>query len=418
MKIDLKFFENSKKDNELKIITNKNIKIGLNIYNMDNYTLMLNMSKINNLSKVYNNINRINLVFDKDMNENKINMLISKLSDIFYKYNNLATEIKLYNIYDENMNLMKELEIYKDIVMDPNKNPISYLEYIKSRVPKSYNINIFDLSKNNNFPLSKAVGLGSKYPSFFVHIYPKKNINKKNIYLIGKAVTFDSGGLNIKSNDMYEMKIDMTGSAIIVSILNLLHQSNNDNCNYHLILPIVENMISNNAVRPGSVVKSMNNVKIEIIDTDAEGRLCLVDALEYIQMELIHNKDNLIIDIATLTGNTMSISSGISSLIMSNKLGEEYVDDIMQIGEEIGEYLDYLKIRKEYLTNLTSKVADIKNICYSIKADCVLAGSFLNYFVSDKIPWIHIDVGVSTFINNMANSYGINLLYEFLKKMK
>ena len=214
----------------------------------------------------------------------------------------------------------------------------------------------------------------------------------------------------------------MIGSAIIISVLNLLVASEFDTkYNIHLLIPIVENMIGNTAIRPGMVVQTSNGKTVEIINTDAEGRLCLVDAINYVNLVLIKHKNPnncLIIDIATLTGNTDSITSGISALSMCNDKAHEYNDELIYLGERIGEYVDFLKIRKEYLDMLKSSIADIKNVNYDIKAGCVLGGTFLHYFVNDIIPWIHLDVASAAIDNEKVLSYGINLLYEFIKNLK
>jgi leucyl aminopeptidase len=340
---------------------------------------------------------------------------------MLYTYKN-TKQINLHNVSQESIALMNELNIYKCIVMDPNKNPDTYLKYVKLRIPNNYDITVFNVRSTNKFPLTNAVGLGSKYNAYFVHISPKiEKKNNKNIFLVGKAITYDSGGMNIKSQHMEDMKVDMTGSAIIISVLNLLNKFNYDyKYNIHLIIPIVENMISNNAIRPGYVVTTMNNVQVEIVNTDAEGRLCLADGLEYIQKKLLYNKDLskcLIIDIATLTGNTVSISNGLSSIVMFNNKGSSYIKKLSEIGEYIGEYIDILKIRCEYIDCLNSKVADIKNWSPEIKAGCVLAGAFLNYFVKKSIPWIHIDLCKDAYSNEIAQSHGVNLLFEFLKNI-
>jgi leucyl aminopeptidase len=315
---------------------------------------------------------------------------------------------------------MNELTIYKNIVMDPNKDPDTYLEFIKSKVPLKYNIEVTKLSNNQIFPLTYNIGLGSNYNSYFVYIKPKNsNPIKKDVFLVGKAVTFDAGGLNIKLTNLEEMKIDMTGSAIILSVLRILCENNLDsNINLHLLIPIVENMISSKSLKPGSIIETMGKKTVEVVNTDAEGRLCIVDCIDWINLHLIKDPSNsIILDIATLTGNTQHITSGISSIIMSNDLGENYVNTLINIGEETGEYLDYLKIRKEYLEMLKTPIADIKNINLEEKAGCVIGGTFIYYFTNPHIPWIHIDLGVTTFINSFVISYGINLVYEFLKQL-
>jgi leucyl aminopeptidase len=318
---------------------------------------------------------------------------------------------------------MDELYLYKNIIMDPNKNPLTYLKYVKSRVPKNYKCKHFNINKSNLFPLSKAVGIGSIYDSYFIHIHPKKiDAKKKSIYLIGKGVCFDSGGMNLKIGDFSDMKIDMTGSALIISVLNLLVKNNLDKkYNIHILSSLVENMISNTATKPGMVIEALNGKTVEIINTDAEGRLCLVDGINYVNKFLLKKQDSyhnaIIIDIATLTGNAHYITSSISSLVMFNDKGYKFINKLNDIGEAIGEYIDYLKIRKEYNSFLSSTVADIKNINLNIKADCILAGTFLSYFVDKKIPWLHIDLGDIIYTKSTVLSYGIYLLYEFIKQL-
>jgi len=306
--------------------------------------------------------------------------------------------------------------------MDPNKNPETYLGYIKSRVPKNYNIDIHNLKEFNKFPLTKAVGIGSSYNTYFVHIKPKtEKPDKKTIFLVGKSITYDSGGLNLKKKYMEEMKTDMAGSAIVTSVLNILALSNNDQHNIHLLIPIAENMIGNTSTRPGQVVKSYNSKMVEIVDTDAEGRLCLADCLEYINKDLLNDKDPnncLIIDIATLTGNAITITNEVASITLCNEKGEVYKNKLVGIGEKIGEYLEYLKLRPEYLDFLKSPVGDIKNLNHDVKAaGCIIGGTFLHYFATDKIPWIHLDIAPSAYIKEKSMSYGVNLLVEFIKQL-
>jgi leucyl aminopeptidase len=279
---------------------------------------------------------------------------------------------------------------------------------------------VFTIKDNNKmFPLTAAVGKGSSFNSYFVHIYPTKN--SKNTYiLIGKAVTYDSGGLNLKMQKMEEMKTDMTGSAILLSVLKLLNKNEHDNDSIHLLFPIVENMIGNNAIRPGVVVASLNNITVEITDTDAEGRLCIADALEYFTNYIkpkIDIKNTVLLDIATLTGNVANITGGLGGIIFCNNKGLVIKDKLIKIGNNIGEYLDFLHIRDEYKEFLKSSVADISNHNKDFKGGSVYAATFLNHFCDETIPWIHIDIGCTSFHNNCANSYGIYLLYQFIKKL-
>jgi leucyl aminopeptidase len=140
-----------------------------------------------------------------------------------------------------------------------------------------------------------------------------------------------------------------------------------------------------------------------------------------INKDLLKDKDPnncLIIDIATLTGNAVQITAEVASILMCNYKGELYKNKLVEIGENIGEYLEYLKLRPEYLDFLKSPVGDIKNLNYDVKAaGCLIGGAFLKYFATDVCPWIHLDVAPTTFIKETAMSYGVNLLVEFIKQI-
>jgi leucyl aminopeptidase len=214
---------------------------------------------------------------------------------------------------------------------------------------------------------------------------------------------------------MEEMKTDMAGSALLLSVLNLLVINNNDN-NIHLLIPITENMIGNTATRPGQVVKTYNSKLVEITDIDAEGRLCMADALIYINQILKPKQGSLILDIATLTGSTICVSDNLSAIVMSNNLGKKYCKKLYKIGEIVHEYVDYLNIRQENMDVYKSSIGFIKNSELNSRSGTVNAGGFLKYFTTDNIPWIHIDIA-SVVYNNSSElplSYGILLLYYFI----
>lgn len=419
-KIDIFFIYNESTPNPFLETSKNSITIKIFIKNLSNYELTININKINDIIKFYDKIQRINIVFDAKINVKLVNNILAKLSDILYKYYQITQQVKLYQVENESTVLMEELTRYKNIVMEPNKNPETYLQFIKTSIPSKYNMDVTKLTDNKIFPLTYAVGLGSNYNSYFVHVKPNNpKPDNKDLFLIGKSVTFDAGGLNLKTYKMEEMKVDITGSGIIISVLRLLAENKFDShVNIHLLIPIVENMVSSKSLKPGSVIETMGGKKVEVVNTDAEGRLCIVDCLDWINNKLVKNPGNsIILDIATLTGNTQHITSGISSIIMSNSLGINYASKLINIGEEIGEYLDYLKIRTEYLDMLKTPVADIKNVNLEEKAGCIIGGTFISYFTKPNIPWVHIDLGVATFVNSMVLSYGVNLLYEFIKKI-
>ena len=395
-----------------------------------NYNIVNSINKMGDIISIYNDITNIHITFDKMIKDEMfINNILSKINNILYKYKNNNIKISLHNVPSISIEYIDELQRYKDIVMDPTKTPDTYLKYVLSRIPFAYKSNVFKISKDKKykptkmFPLTKCVGAGSNFNSYFVYIEPKKiQKNKKTLYLIGKAVTFDSGGMNIKNDGIENMKNDMTGSAILVSVLHLLNWNKLDKkYNIHLFIPIVENMIGSMATRPGMTVDTMSGKTVELVDMDAEGRLCIVDAIDYININLIkknNNMNSIILDIATLTGNTFAITNAISCIMLSNMRGIVYKNKMIEIGETVGEYVDYLQIRDEYLDTLNTPVADIANYNSSERGGgCITAGAFINYFIDSKIPWVHLDVASNTFVNNISTSYGINLLYYFISTL-
>jgi leucyl aminopeptidase len=396
------------------------LNVLININDISITELIKNICKIKKLLEIQE-INNINIIsHNKDLITNHI---LSFIHNQIHEYN-MNKMIKYYNIDINNIMYMKELTNYKNIVMNPNKTPPNYLQYILKNIPKNYSKYVHIIKKNdtkNMFPLIRAVGAGSSHNSYFVHIYPENiDNNKKTIYMIGKAVTFDSGGLNLKFKGLKDMKIDMTGSALILSVLKLLNINNLDTkYNINLLIPIVENMIDNSGTLSGTVVKTMNDKTVEIVNTDAEGRLCIADCIDYINKFLIKNNMNnsIILDVATLTHN--NVTHNISSLVMCNMKGKEYADMIINIGETIGEYVDYLQLREEYMSILKSKVADIKSLNESVKVGTIIGGTFISYFCNNSIPWIHLDVGECAYDMNeeVSKSYGINLLYTFIKNL-
>jgi leucyl aminopeptidase len=396
-------------------IDKNNIILGINIG--DNFQVENIINKLDRHLTIYN-LMTINITFDKSYKSSNIMYIISKLDNIFYSFNPSKTKIIYHNI-DDSVNIyIKYLKSYKDIVMETDKNPETYLQYIKKNLPKGYKIEIHKLKTNDKmFPLTSAVGQGSQYNSYFVYIQKEKqNKTCKNIVFIGKSITYDSGGLNLKFKEIETMKIDMTGSALLLNVLNLLVDTKKDNNNIHLLFPIAENMIGNTAVRPGMVVKTLNGTMVEITDTDAEGRLTIVDAIEYFNKFIKKKLEKpILVDISTLTNTGRLVSFG--GIIMCNKMGEKNTKKLIKIGSKFGEYLQKIEYRDEYNIFLESNVADIRNYASNCSVDTIYAGTFTKYFVDKDSEYIHVDIGCSTYNNNKINSYGILLLYKFLKKL-
>jgi len=225
---------------------------------------------------------------------------------------------------------------------------------------------------------------------------------------------FDSGGLNIKNGDFSDMKNDINGSAIVYGLMKLI---SNSNMNGHFIglLPCVENMVDAKSTRPGDVVTCYNKKTVEIIDTNAEGRLIMADCLAYSSIF----KPCLVIDIATLTGDTAYMFGGKASIIMGNNNG--LIQKMIVDGAKNNEKLWNMPMWEEYIIMTKSNIADYKNYSYGTEAGAIMAGAFLSNFVPKDTKWIHLDIaGVDNLSSNTnTRSFGssgeiLRTLYSFI----
>jgi len=237
------------------------------------------------------------------------------------------------------------------------------------------------------FPLISVVGGGAskKNKPIFASFISKKK-HKKKIFIIGKGVSFDTGGLNLKTGvGMSLMKKDMGGAANAIGLAKLLSRKNL-NAEVDLLLCLVENSVSDNAMRPSDIYKSRSGEFIEVSDTDAEGRLIMADALTYAS----EKNPDLIIDLATLTGASrvamgLEVPSFFSNnIILSNLLNKA--------STETGDPLWQLPLWQNYNDQILSNHADYKNIGNSGFGGAITAALFLEKFIKKKIPWIHIDL--------------------------
>ena len=231
-----------------------------------------------------------------------------------------------------------------------------------------------------------GVGQGSIFESYMVVIDYKPNAKQAPICLVGKGVTFDTGGISIKpSKGMGEMKADMSGGANVIAAMKAIVDLKVKR-NVTAIIPMVENMPSGTAQRPGDIVKAMNGKTIEITNTDAEGRLILCDALAYAVEKV---KPSEMISMATLTGACIvALGTFISGILGNN---QDMVNRMIETGNETGERLWQLPLFDEYIDYLKSDVADINHCNEGREAGTVTAAKFLEQFVGD-VPWVHLDI--------------------------
>jgi leucyl aminopeptidase len=230
-----------------------------------------------------------------------------------------------------------------------------------------------------------GVAQGSQQPPRFIVLkYKGKSSDEVDVALVGKGITFDSGGISIKpSEGMADMKGDMAGGAAVMAALSALAQLK-AGINVMAVVPATENLPSGSALKPGDILTAMNGKTIEVLNTDAEGRLILADALSYVRK----HGAKAIVDVATLTGACRVALGDICTGAFANN--QELVDRVIAAGREAGEYIWQLPMYDEYGEQLKSDIADIKNIGNRY-AGAITAAKFLAEFVDDT-PWVHLDI--------------------------
>ncbi|MDD3593421.1 MAG: leucyl aminopeptidase [Candidatus Gastranaerophilales bacterium] len=236
-----------------------------------------------------------------------------------------------------------------------------------------------------------AVGKGSSKSPVFIHMKYRPSKKKKSIAIVGKGITFDSGGLDLKPTaGMATMKGDMAGAACVLGVFKALIELN-PNVEVHGVIAACENMPGSRAYKPGDILTAMNGKTIEVDNTDAEGRLTLADALSY-AVDL--NVDE-VIDIATLTGACSVALGALNSGVFGNN--RELIDDIIEASKQAGEHLWQMPMDEEYFEDLKSDIADFKN-SGSRGGGASGAALFLKQFVGE-IPWVHLDIAGTSIIS-------------------
>lgn len=282
----------------------------------------------------------------------------------------------------------------KDLITEPAQTVTpSYLADIAAKLDLD-EVKIYEKVDINHMQMGAfaAVAQGSEQPPKFIHMeyIPKKA--KKKIVIIGKGITFDAGGLDIKpASSMLTMKNDMSGAAVVLSIMRNIKKFKPD-AEVHALIAACENMPSGSSYKQGDIVTAMNGKTIEIDNTDAEGRLTLADALCYAQQL---NPD-VIIDIATLTGACMVALGNVASGILGNN--EELIQKLIKCGKDCGERLWQMPMYPEYFESLKSDIADMKN-SGARGGGTTAAALFLKNFVKDGTPWAHIDIAGTAVID-------------------
>ncbi len=263
-----------------------------------------------------------------------------------------------------------------------------------------------------------AVGQGSKNPSCMIVLRYRGNpVTSEVLALVGKGVTFDSGGLSLKPGEnMGAMKGDMAGGAVVLGAIEAIARLELK-CNVVALIPCAENMPSGNAFRPGDIVTAMDGTTIEIINTDAEGRLLLADAISYAQ----RLGATRIIDIATLTGACMVALGKVAAGVVGNE--PAWAERLMRAAETSGEKMWQFPCYEEYGEMIKSPIADLKNTG-GRWGGAITAGMFLKHFAKE-VPWVHIDIAglemsdkQSAYCVKGATGFGTRTLIQLVKDME
>ena len=317
-----------------------------------------------------------------------------------------------------------QLEVFKLVDLPPNVVTPKYLSNwaTETGIKHGFATEIFGLEKSKELGLDAfvSVGKGSDQELQFVIMnYESENANSKtkHIGLVGKGVTFDTGGLNIKTAGMVQMKCDMAGAAAVLGAMQLI-SSLKLNVKITAIVPCCENSVDSKSFLPSDVIGSYSGHSIEIIDTDAEGRLILADGLSY----LIKNfNPEIIVDIATLTGSSVGTFGYECGALFTNN--DEISKKLQKSGDGIGERLWQLPLWDSYKPDIESEIADVKNYSGKPIAGAITAAKFLEFFTNDHKSWAHLDVAGVAFGDDEfaktkhATAYGVHLLTKFVESV-
>jgi leucyl aminopeptidase len=419
---------------------NKN-KIGSILERSVDYTIIsLHNEPLTKLNIVY----LMNLIFKEDDYTNYSDIYIDlldvslELLDVqikaFFHFNNKPLSYKKNKILKPNFYLNKD-KVSKNILelIDKNSIIMDFFNETKSIIdtpsdimyPQKLIEYVIEFSEKNNLTVLETydeirlnkdglhgiltVGKGSIHkPRMIILQYDGTNGNEtRPVVLVGKGVTYDSGGYSLK-RDSKNMKQDKTGALIILALMGAISNLKLK-CKVIGILPFAENVISSNSYKPDDVIISHNKLSVEVYNTDAEGRLLLMDGLSLAYKEY---NPKIVIDIATLTG--VSIFCNKMGAIFSNNI--ELAWEIQKMGEKHGDPFWVLPILDSFMkdTQDNDDLTDVKNEGFSCHSGTVMAAAFLKNFVDDSIPWIHMDIGDSKSLYEHFDSNNRSKINSFL----
>ena len=311
----------------------------------------------------------------------------------------------------------------RDLVSEPGNvlHPDEYARRLNKLKKDGLKVNIYNEKKLKKLGMHAllGVGQGSIRGSYLVTLeWNGAKDNSKPLGFVGKGVCFDTGGYSLKpAKFMEDMTYDMAGSATVVGLMKnfALRKAK---INAVGVVGLVENMVSGNAQRPGDIVKSYSGKTIEILNTDAEGRLVLADALTFTEKKF---KPRFIVDLATLTGAIIVCLGSEYAGLFSND--DKLSQQIFQAGQNVNEKVWRMPLHKNYDKLMNSKNADVQNINYVGGAGSTTAAQFLQRFILNKTPWAHLDIAGMAFSkyggalnSGGATGFGVRLLNQLVEE--
>ena len=351
------------------------------------------------------------------------------------KSNNKEPDLTLLTPDKNAQKIIKDSIIISDAVkftrdvanLPPNECPPMKLGEIAKKIANENKMKCTVFSKNEikskGLGGVTAVGQGSKNePKFIILEYRNGKNEQKPILLVGKAVTFDTGGISLKPGEkMDEMKFDKCGGCTVLGVMKAISELKLP-INVVAIIPSVENMPSGDAFRPGDIIKLFNGKTAEILNTDAEGRLILADGLAY---GIKHYQPSSVMDFATLTGACIvALGTNVAAIISNNT---KFASKIKAASTKTSEEVWELPINDDYMDMVKSKVADIKNLGMGRAAGTITAAAFLANSVGN-VPWVHFDIAGTAWIqpstksksynSHGATGFGVRLVVDYLMNQK
>lgn len=399
------------------------------VYVVDDKKPFNSGKKIYNFLKKYENAVIFGL--DKFKSEFVENLLIA-MENANYSFDKYLTKKKsedfdkletvyLIDVKKPNMEkvtaITNAVRYARDLGNEP-ANSLTPYEFVKDVERLNYldlDIEILDAQamKEENFGLALAVGQGASNPPYTAILQWKGNSQKKEFDcgLVGKGVIYDSGGLSLKSaQHMRAMKHDMSGAADVVSVMKAIALQKLP-VNVVAVVTLVENMPSATSYKVDDILTSMSGQTVEVLNTDAEGRLALADSLWYIQKKF---KVKTLIDIATLTGASQVIFGGLYAAILGND--DKLIQQLIKSGDSVDEHLWQLPMNPEYDKWINSSVADMQNIGKKGMAGTATAAAFLQRFIHKSTKWAHLDIAGCECDDNtkISTGFGVMLLHDFV----